>query len=465
MDKIVFGTDGWRAIIANEYTVYNVARVSTAVATWLLAKKEVPKVVIGYDCRFGGKLFAETTAKVFNYYGITTILSTGIVSTPMVSLATLNNKADMGIVITASHNPPEYNGYKLKGSYGGPLIESEVKEVEALIPDYLDIELSTLLLTTNSYQDLQKMYVSYVQNKFDIPAIQDSRFNWAYDAMYGAGQFAMRDLFPEITFLHCEHNPSFEGIAPEPLHKNLLELSELIQLAENIDCAFATDGDADRIGLYDGKGRFVDSHHIMLLLIKYLHKDKGLNGKIVTAFSASSRIEKLCKIYNLPYEVVKIGFKYIAPYFLVEDVLLGGEESGGIAVKGHIPERDGIWSGLLLWEAMAKRGKSLADLIDEVYALVGSFAYDRADIQVSKEQKSKVLALCKSTKGVAQIGEYKVLKMENLDGFKYFVAPDTWIMLRASGTEPVLRIYAEGKDAEEVQKLLQAAKETFLNTL
>src|SRR5665213_1231933 len=299
MSKIKFGTDGWRAIIAKEFTVENVERVAIATADWLLSKKKDGSILVGHDCRFGGELFAETVAKVLASKGIKVFLAKEFVSTPMISLGTVNLKTDLGVIITASHNPPEYNGYKLKGPYGGPLIPSMVEEIEMLIQDkstdaVRDLQSRTIDEFDNiEYIDLETMYCEHVERNFHLDAIKNSGLSFAYDAMYGSGQNVMRRLFPDITFLHCDYNPSFMGQAPEPIDKNLREFSELIKISENIDCGLATDGDADRIGLYNSKGYFVDSHHIILLLIKYLYENKGLRGKVVVAFSVTPRIEKL----------------------------------------------------------------------------------------------------------------------------------------------------------------------------
>ena len=347
MSKIKFGTDGWRAIIAKDYTVANVARVSQGTADWLKANFDKPTCVIGHDCRYAGEMFAETTAKVLTSAGVKVYLAKGAVSTPMVSLGNVKLSASLGVVITASHNPPSYNGFKLKGHFGGPLLPKEVQEVEDLIPDTTSIDLDSIKMEDLvaqgkvEYVDLEQMYIDHVEANFDMKSIRESNMNFAFDAMYGAGQDVMRRLLPDITFLHCEHNPGFDGQAPEPIHRNLLEFSELLKVSEgDLDCGLAVDGDADRIGLYNSKGEFIDSHHIILLLINYLSKEKKMTGKVVNAFSVSPKVKKMCDAYGIDYEVTKIGFKYIAGHMVSEDVLVGGEESGGIAIKGHIPERD-----------------------------------------------------------------------------------------------------------------------------
>jgi len=468
MQKIKFGTDGWRAIIAEEFTTDNVARVAAATAKWLKAQPALPQsVVLGHDCRFAGELFANTVASVIGSYGIKVWMARGFVSTPMISLGAVRHKAGLGIIITASHNPPSYNGFKLKGHYGGPLTPEKVQEIEDIIADlppegYRNIAIKSLASKgLIEYTDLETMYCEHAEASFDLKLIRESGLRIAYDAMFGAGQNVIRRLLPEATFLHCEYNPSFEGQAPEPIAKNLREFSEVIKLSGNIDIGLATDGDADRIGLFDSDGNFVDSHHIILLLIHYLKKYKGYEGKVATAFSTTVKIRKMCQHYQLPLDVVKIGFKYICGIMITEDVLLGGEESGGIAIKGHIPERDGVWMGLVLFEFMAKTGKTLKELIAEVYEITGSFAFERNDLHLDEEVKNRVVENCKAGKYKA-FGEHKVLRMEDLDGWKYFISDDEWIMIRASGTEPVLRTYAESSSQERAFELLEAAKETLL---
>ena len=466
MTKIKFGTDGWRAIIAKEYTTDNVARVSIAVADWLNENNENPSVVIGHDCRFAGELFAETATKVLASKGILVKLAKGFVSTPMVSLGVVSEKASLGVVITASHNPPSYNGYKLKGDFGGPLLPVDITAVENKIPDansvdYNAVSMQDLVAEGKViYVDLEEMYCKHAKANFDLEAIRNSDMNFAYDAMFGAGMNVVKRLLPEATLLHCDDNPGFLGTAPEPIHRNLQEFSDLMK-NNALDCGLATDGDADRIGLYDSKGNFVDSHHIILLLIHYMVKYKGMKGKVVTAFSCSVKVEQMCKHYGLEQETVQIGFKHIAGKMITEDVMLGGEESGGIAITGHIPERDGIWMGLILFEFMAKSGKSLEDLIEEVYEIVGEFAFERIDLHIDNDTKLRIIEDCKVGK-FTQFGKYKVDRIETTDGFKFFFDEDTWLMIRPSGTEPVLRTYAEASTQAKVFDILADAKATIL---
>jgi phosphomannomutase len=464
--KIKFGTDGWRAIIAKEYTTDNVARVAVATGEWLKQNFKNPSIVIGHDCRFGGDLFMETAVKVFIQQGISVKMSKGFVSTPMVSLATKQTESSIGVVLTASHNPPSYNGYKLKAHYGGPLTEDKVQEIEDIIPNDHGLNLDNISIEKAiesglvEWIDMETRYVDHVKANFDLEAIEKSGLNLCYDAMWGAGQTAMKRILPNTKFLHCEYNPSFMDQAPEPIAKNLQELEEFIKKDGTIDCALATDGDADRIGLYNGKGEFIDSHHIILLLTHYLVKYKQMSGKVCTAFSVTPRIQQMADHYNLPTQVVKIGFKYIAGIMVEDDVLIGGEESGGIATKGHIPERDGIWMGLIIWEFMAKSGKSLDELIDEVYAIVGPFKFERSDLHITDDLKKSIIDKCK--KGAFKsFGKYQVERIETVDGFKFFFDENRWMMIRPSGTEPVLRTYAEAPDLNEVREILKITEETI----
>ncbi len=460
--KIKFGTDGWRAIIAKEYTVDNVARVTVGVAQWLKANFENPSVVIGHDCRFAGQLFTETTAKVLKHMGVKVTIADRFVSTPMLSLAVVEHKADLGVVITASHNPPEYNGYKLKGNFGGPLLSDDIQAVEDLIPDAHGLDLNSLSLDGVEVADFTQLYLDKAKEAFDLDAINNSDLSLGYDAMYGAGREAVPALLPKTTLFHCSNNPGFNGTAPEPIHRNLIEFSDYIKTTGEIDCGLATDGDADRIGLYNAKGEFIDSHHIILLLIHYLVKYKGLIGKIVTAFSCSVKVAQMCAHYGLDHEIVKVGFKHVAGVMLKEDVLLGGEESGGVAIKGHIPERDGIWMGLVIWEYMAKTGKSLDDLIQEVYDIVGEFAFERIDLHLEEAKKLEIVENCKQGVYTA-FGDMPIVKTETIDGFKYYFDEDSWIMIRPSGTEPVLRTYAEAKNQAKCFEILEKVHKALLD--
>lgn len=459
--KIKFGTDGWRGIIAADYTNANVARVAKATADWALRIDPQASIVVGYDCRFGGYLFSQTAINVFVQAGIKVYFDQHFVSTPMISLAAKQLGCELGIIITASHNPPSYNGYKLKGKHGGPLIVKYIEEVEALIPDEYPVTEKTIaeLVADGKVElvDLEDMYFAHVNEHFDIEAINESGFIVGYDAMFGAGQSILPRLLPQADLMHCDYNPSFYGQAPEPIAKNLKEFESYIKQTKHIDFGLCTDGDADRIGIYDGKGNFVDAHHIILMLIYVLHEYKEMRGKVVIAFSVSDKVKKLCAHFGITVEVTKIGFKYICEKIITEDVLVGGEESGGIAVKGHIPERDGIWDGLVLIDYLSANGISLTELIQDVYNIVGPFAYNRLDLHLKEEQKQQIIANCKN--GVyTSFGPMKVERVEDIDGYKFHFAMEETVMIRASGTEPVLRIYCEAATLDRVNEILDVVK-------
>ncbi len=465
MYKIKFGTDGWREIIADEFNTANVRRVAFATAEWLKTQNLPQKVVIGHDCRFGGEMFAKETATVIAAHGIQVVMSQGFVSTPMISLAANTLNAGLGIIITASHNPPSYNGYKIKAHYGGPATPDTVSEVENLIPDLEIIQsrsfdelIEAELITFGAFED---MYLEHCQKNFDMNALDSISSGLVYDAMYGAGQRLVKRLLPKATILHGDYNPGFEGRAPEPILKNLPEISEMIAANAQYSVGLATDGDADRIGFFDENGKFVDSHHLILLLIEYLTEFKGISGKVVKSFSVSDKVQKLCELKGLESITTKIGFKYICEYMVTDDVLIGAEESGGIAIKGHIPERDGVWMGLVLMEYMAKTGKSVSQLIQDVYAKVGSFAVERYDLHINNELKLSIIENCKSG-AYEKFGTYNVTKIEDVDGFKFHLDNGSWVMIRPSGTEPVLRVYSESDSSAAAFAILDATKAAIL---
>ena len=466
MYKIKFGTDGWRDIIAENFTTENVRRVAYASAEWLNSSELPKKIVLGHDCRFAGNMFAREAAAVFAAHGIDVVMSKEFVSTPMISLAAKRLNVGLGIIITASHNPPSYNGFKIKAAYGGPATPSTVEEIENLIPDLAitpEYDFDHFVTSGRiSFADFEFMYLEHCKNSFDMNVLQGVGKNLVYDAMYGAGRNVIPALFPDATVLHGDNNPGFEGRAPEPILKNLPEMAELIPTSEDYKFGLATDGDADRIGFFDEKGRFVDSHHLILLLIEYLTDYKGYTGKVVKSFSVTDKVSKLCELKALETITTKIGFKYICEYMVTDDVLIGAEESGGIAIKGHIPERDGIWMGLVLMEYAAKTGKTISQLIDAVYEKVGSFAVERYDLHLNNESKKDIINKCQEN-SYNSFGSYKIIRTESVDGFKFHLEDGSWVMIRPSGTEPVLRVYAESKNSESAFDILNATKKEILN--
>jgi len=459
MNKIKFGTDGWRAIIAKDFTTDNIIKISLATALWLTRKYRNPSVVIGYDCRFGGEMFMEATAKILASKGIRVFVAERFVTTPMVSLGVVKLKAECGIIITASHNAAEYSGYKLRGEHGGPMFDKDLKDVENLISN--DIEIDLELLNWNylveqgliNYIDLESIYLKDIRESFNLAEIGNSGLRFGYDAMYGSGQNIITKLLPGTLILHCEVNPSFCGIKPEPVRKNLHELIELVWSRKDVDCSLAVDGDGDRIAMLDKEAAFYDANHLLLLLIHYLAGYKKLTGKVVVSFSTTAKIEKICKHYNLEIIRTRVGFKDASKIMTEEQVLIAGEESGGISFGNSIPERDAIRAGLMIWQWLVESGKSLKELYNEVLSITGHFAFERANLEMNRNSRNKIMEKC-SNGDFDHFGRFKVQRFEVFDGFKFFFTDTEWLMIRSSGTEPVIRLYAEAETEEIAQEII-----------
>ncbi|MGM0586941.1 MAG: phosphoglucomutase/phosphomannomutase family protein [Bacteroidota bacterium] len=460
--SIKFGTDGWRAIIGKDYTFDNLNRVTQATARWIQESGITNNgVVIGHDARFNGRLFSEHVASVFAAMDVPVRFADSITPTPAVSWAAQHYDC-VGIVITASHNPPAYNGFKIKAPFGGPATPDQIAAVEDRLDTYkadLDLDKFQNCVDTGKVEmiPLTDQYLDVLRDKLDLEAIKSSGLKIAHDPMFGAGQGLVKALLDDhqVIELHGDYNPGFEGTAPEPIEKNLEELAQLIR-DEGCDVGLANDGDADRIGMYDEKGDFVDSHRILSLLSKYLSQDKGMTGSIVKTFSTTNMLNKQAEKYGLPIETTPIGFKYVAEKIIEGDVLVGGEESGGLAVKGHIPERDGIFIGLTIVEMMVRSGKKLSELVQELFDEFGPHAFYRNDMHTSDQRKKKMMALCEDKK-VTELAGQKVEDWEFIDGVKHIMEDGSWLLVRPSGTEPVLRIYSESTSAETAKALVDAA--------
>ncbi len=462
MEKIKFGTDGWRGVIAQDYTFDNVARVALATAKFYKKHKKAKNgILIGYDTRFLSQEFAEKTAQVIANTGLKVILSDGYCPTPALSLAIPEFNAAAGVVITASHNPARYNGFKLKADFGGP---EEVEYVSKVEKEANKISQKSLDAIKKSFEDLSKkglikkanlrqIYIDDLKKKIDIAAIKSARLRIAHDAMYGAGQGILKHLIEDAVAIHNEFNPSFGGEHPEPIAAHLGELMKFVPQG-NYSVGLATDGDADRIGAVDEKGNFVGPQEVYALLLKYLYENKGLRGEVVKTVSVGEMADKLAKKYNLPLTELPVGFKHVATVMVNRDVLIGGEESGGIGLKGHIPERDGLFLGLTLCEMMVKRGRTLGELVKELFDEIGPHIYRRIDLRTTEQYKKKVLSKLK--KGLKEVAGHKIDHVLTIDGYKYFFADGGWLLVRASGTEPLLRFYCEAESKEKVDKVLEA---------
>lgn len=475
---IHFGTDGWRAVISDEFTFENVRRVAQAIAEKTLADLSVsqrgttPLMIVGFDTRFLSDRYAAAVAEVLAANGIRVYLAQADAPTPMISYAIVDEQAHGGVMITASHNPPRYNGIKLKAAYGGSATAAVAKAVEARInaneaartkPKQMELDAAIASGLVTRFDPLPA-YEAHLRTLVDFERIRNAQIDGsqvrvAVDAMYGTGRVYLRRLLEDagcaVTELRHEMNPGFNGIHPEPIARHLKPLIDTM-LEGNHHIGLATDGDADRIGAVDPTGRFVDPHCIMALLLDYLVNDRQLSGSVVKTVSTTQMLNRLADHYGLKIYETPVGFNHISDLMLRERVLLGGEESGGISMLGHIPEGDGILMGLLLVELVAARGKTLGQLCEELMAAphVGTFCYARLDRPVRPFQKSELVAnLVK--RAPQQLANVPIARISDQDGVKYTLSDNSWLLIRPSGTEPVLRIYAESHSDDQVQRLLE----------
>lgn len=461
---IKFGTDGWRGVIARDFTFDNVRLVALATAKYLAnanPNNDNLTVVVGYDTRFLSRQFAEETALVLASQGIKVELTSGISSTPQVSYQTKVKGADLGIIITASHNPAIYNGYKVKANYGGPAkpeditaLEEELKKIWNKPPKF---NLKTLdeyiKFKQIKYFDSKTSYLRYIKKKIDIDAINEAGIKVLFDPMHGSGIDTIKHLLPNADEIHAEYNPSFGNIDhPEPIDEVLTELKDKV-VKGKYDVGFATDGDADRIGLVDSDGNFVDSHRMFMILLKYLYEVKKKRGKVSKTVSLTSMVNLYCDKHNIQLYETPVGFKHTAKLMVEDKILIGGEESGGLSSIIHIPERDGLFNGLLVFEVMAKRKMTLKELCEELDEEFGIHRYSRRDVYVSEEQKTQILNAAKNAP--TKLGDFDIIKTDRTDGYKFFV-DNGWLLIRASGTEPLIRFYAEANSMLNVNKILDA---------
>lgn len=460
---IKFGTDGWRAVIGDDYTFANLEKVALATAKHYKKHKKIRNgIVIGYDARFMSREFAEVVATTVANTGIKVKLSDSIATTPAISLMTKLENAAAGIVITASHNPYKWNGFKIKGEFGGPAfpetiakVEKELAKIQKLkkLPPQKRTFQQLLEKGTISYISMKQRYLDDLMTKLDFNLIKNSGIRILYDVMHGAGQGIINDALPNVVRLHDTYNPSFGGTNPEPIAQNLQELMRRVE-AENFQIGIATDGDADRIGAVDEDGNFVDSQRVFSLLLKYLVEQKGLTGDVVKTFSVTQMVDMQCAKYGLKMYETPIGFKYVCRLMTQRDVIIGGEESGGLGTKLHLPERDGIFLGLLLCEMMATRQKLLKALVQELMDEFGQHEFKRIDKYMTEKEKTAIMK--KYKKDVKEIAGYKVVDRKDLDGYKFFLEGGGWVLVRASGTEPLIRFYAEAESMAKCDAILEA---------
>jgi phosphomannomutase len=463
MTDIRFGTDGWRGRIAEDYTFDNVRRCAQGFAAYMLDQgKGGQKIVVGYDKRFASEHFAAAVAEVLAANGFRVWLTDGATPTPVISYAVVAQGAAGAVNVTASHNPPGDNGFKVRDEHGGAIAPAGLLEIESRIPDItgvvrlpLDEALAQGAVTIF---DAAPAYLAQIERLIDVQPIKDAGLTVLVDAMWGNGA----GWFPRIlgggktrvVEIHAERRPLFPEMGrPEPIPPNAdVGLAKVLEIGA--DVAIINDGDADRVGIGDEHGNFINQLQVYALLAMYFLEVRGERGAIVKTLSTTSMLEKLGKIYDVPIYQTGVGFKYVAPKMLETDALLGGEESGGYAFRNHVPERDGILAGLYILDLMVRLDKTPSQLIEHLYSQVGAHYYDRIDKRFAAEQREatrqRILDANPST-----IGGLAMTGLDTTDGFKFGLADGGWLLIRFSGTEPILRVYCETTEEERVQPILE----------
>lgn len=466
--SIHFGTDGWRGVIAEDFTFDNVRLVARAVARYLIAHEDIQRgLIVGYDCRFLSDRFALAAAEEIASSGIPVCLAVSYAPTPAVAFAVRNQKTAGAIVITASHNPWQWNGLKFKAAYGGSAAPEIIRKIEAEIPRAASAASRPPSEWRLVKEDLVEPYLRHIETVVDLKAIARRKYLLVVDPMYGAARNCLARLLERAGVrcreIHGEANPLFGGLNPEPIEPHIEELRRAV-LEMHADAGFATDGDADRVGAVDCTGQFIDSHQIFSILLRYLVEVRGMKGGVAKTFSTTKLVDKLASKYSLPVYETPIGFKYICDLMLSKDILIGGEESGGIGIPAlGGPERDGVLNSVLLAEAMAHYGKSLGELVAELHSEFGPHHYGRLDLDLRPGQKERAMEAV-SCPDLGHFAGFNVARRENMDGVKMVLQNGAWLLVRPSGTEPLLRIYAEADSPDIVCKVLSGT-ESFVRGL
>ncbi len=463
---IKFGTDGWRGRIADDYTFANLRRAAQGYADYLNAIGDAAKgVVVGYDNRFLGAQFARTVAEVMAGNGIKVYLTVGPTPTPVISFAILWKQAGGAVNLTASHNPPEDNGFKIRASYGGAVAQEHLATVESNIPadesavksiSAADAEAQGLL----EIVDPTDAYIEQIKKMVDVEAIKNSGYTLVLDAMWGVGAGWFPKLLEggnvTIHEIHNVRNPAFPDMErPEPIPPNTAGCQAAVP-EFGADVGILTDGDADRVGIVAEDGTFVNQLQVIALLAYYYLEVKGEKGAIVKTLSTTSMLDKLGELYGVEVYETGVGFKYVAPKMVETDAVMGGEESGGYAFKGHVPERDGILAGLMFLDLMSRTGRKPTELIKDLFAKVGEHYYDRVDIHYPADERAAILQRVREAKP-DMLGGFPVESINTTDGWKYMLGDGGgWALIRFSGTEPVMRVYTETSKQEYVKRILDA---------
>lgn len=463
MAQIKFGTDGWRAVIAEDFTFANVERVAQATADYWNANPvagTTKKVIIGYDRRFLSDAFARRTAEVMAGNGFHVILTAEPTPTPAVSWLVKREAAIGGVMITASHNPPVFNGFKLKAHYGGSAEPAICQGIEKLLdqtpPRKQDFD-AAIREKAIVQKSIVPPYFQAIKKLVDFKLIAKSKLRFAHEALYGVGAGCFDTLLKgttcRVTTLNAQHDPLFGGINPEPIEKNY-KTSQAYLKKHPHDICLVTDGDADRVGGMDGRGNYLTTHQLICLLLLHFIKNRGAKGRVVKALTTTSMVDRICAHYGLELVETGVGFKYICAEMLKGGVLLGFEESGGIGFPGHVPERDGIAAGLMLLEMLATEKTSVNKLLTKLEKDFGPHRYARIDTHFPLEKRAALMEFCQANPPAALL-KSPLADVKSYDGVKFVSQDGSWLMLRGSGTEPILRIYAEAKSDADARKLLQ----------
>jgi phosphomannomutase len=463
MGQIKFGTDGWRAVIAEDFTFPNIARVAQATADYWGANPVTGterKVIVGYDRRFFSDRFAQTTAEVFAGNNFQVVLTPEPTPTPSVSFAVKNLNAIGGVMITASHNPPIFNGFKLKSHYGGSSDSETCQAVESFLdknPVCLMKLADAVAVKQILIQDIRPAHYAALKKLVDFKLIAKSKLRFAHDALFGVGAGCFEKILAgttcKVTVLNGQHDVFFGGINPEPILKNYARSQKFLR-AHPHDICLVTDGDADRVGGMDGRGNYLTTHQIICLLLHHLIANRKGSGRVVKALTTTSMVDKMCAAYGLPLVETGVGFKYICAEMLKGGVLLGAEESGGIGFQNHIPERDGIAAGLMLLELLATEKTSVNKMLANLEKQFGPHHYGRIDTHFPLEKRAALMGFLRKSPP-EKLLRSPLADMRTFDGVKFIAQDSSWLMLRGSGTEPILRIYAEAKSDADVKKLLR----------
>ena len=463
MSPIKFGTDGWRAVIAEDFTFANVARVAQATADYWSAHPVAgveKKIIVGYDRRFLSDRFAQTTAEVFAGNGFQVVLTPTPTPTPSVSFAVKARRAIGGVMITASHNPPVFNGFKLKSHYGGSSDSATCQAVEGFL-DRNPVRFTKLADAVRTKQvsikDVRPAHYAALKKLVDFKLIAKSKLRFAHEALFGVGAGCFEQILAgttcKVTTLNGAHDPLFGGINPEPIAANYARSQAYLRKHPH-DLCLVTDGDADRVGGMDGRGNYLTTHILICLLLRHLFVNRHAHGRMIKALTATSMVDKMCAAYGIEMVETGVGFKYICTEMLKGNVLLGAEESGGIGFPGHIPERDGLAAGLMLLEMLAVERVSLNKLVAHLEKQFGPHRYGRIDAHFPLEKRGALMDYLKQNPP-AKLLRSPLAEVKSADGVKFVAQDGSWLMLRGSGTEPILRIYAEARTDAAAQKLLR----------